>query len=457
VVDERNPAIALDPSYLDSPTLAWLETVSDLIYKEYAKPSSNNNNSLHECYLDLGSFGTAVEYQEWNAKEQCIRFRVYPLADCWILENSEGKVDTVHRKCLMTTRQIEQKWPNHGSKKILECKEPDRMWEVIHAVFPRSDRDTSKLTNTSKPFASFYFCKEAQAIFSKSGFDELPFAVPRWLKRAGEVYGRSPAMNCLPDIRLVNAMERVQLKSLQKIVDPPLMLPDDGFMMPIRTAPSSLIFYDSTMNPNQMIQPLETKGRVDVGEEKLEQKRQHIMRAFYADWITRMKKRERQTATEVMDEREEMLQMMSPILGRLQSELLGPRLERTYRILLRQDLIPPAPPSLESRTLMIEYVSPAAKAQVARKGINIRRFTEELLPLAQVDPSIMDAIHPDRYVEQMAIIQDVSRKVLRTPEELEEIRAQRSEQQQAATMAAVAEPASNALKNVATAREKGLV
>lgn len=440
----------------DIQAMRWLEEVADIIYSMYADSRSNNDSCLHEVYQDLGSFGTAVEYQEIDNKEKCVIFRAYPLSDCRILESSKGMVDTLFRDVMMSKRQVEQEWPEHTCKKIKEEKNDSTTYKVIHAVFPRTDRNELKLDKKNKKFASYYFCFELDYVFSESGYDEFPYSVPRWTKRAGEVYGRSPGMTCLPDIKMLNAMERVQLKACQKIVDPPLMVPNDGFMLPIDTRPAGLIFYETGMPGENLIQPLETKGRVEVGEEKMEQKRQHVLRCFYADWITRIKKRERQTATEIMDDREEMLQMMSPILGRLQAELLSPRLRRTYNLCQAVGLFPPAPVSLQGRTLDLEYVSPAAKAQIARKGMNLRRFTEEIVPLLQIDPSIADAINMDEYVQVQAVIQDVSRKVLRTPDEIAAIREKKQQMQAAQQMAEIAQPAASAMKDIATAKEKGL-
>jgi hypothetical protein len=440
----------------DPQALLWLEMVSDMIYKNYSSPKSNNDNSLHETYMNLGAFGTAVEYQDIDMKEKRAIFRSIQLRDCRILENSKGVIDTLFRDVMMTTRQILQEFPDTDSKKIKEEKNQNKEWLVVHGVFPRTDRDTTMMNAKNKPFASFWFCKAADTIFKESGYDEFPFSCPRWVKRSGEVYGRSPGMTCLPDIKMVNAMEKVQLKAIQKIVDPPLLVPDDGFMLPIATSPSSLIFFEAGLPGEQMIKPLETKGRVEVGEDKLEQKRSHILRCFYADWVSRIKKKERQTATEIQDDREEMMQMMSPILGRLQSELLGPRLARTYNILSRLNLIPPAPRSLEGRKLVIEYISPAAKAQMARKSINMRRYLEELIPLVQVDPTILDTIDTDAYAREMASLQDVSRLIFRTPEEVSAIREKRNQAQEAQQMAATAQPAASAMKDIATAQEKGL-
>ena len=438
----------------DPDALLWLENVADLIYNEYSKPVVNLSDSLHETYQDLGSFGTSVVYQDWNMKEGTLLFKAFSLGDCWIVEDNNGKVDTVFRRTLWTTRNIVQEF-GAGFDKIDKEKDLDKQWEVIHAVFPRSDRNGMKMDQKNKPFASFWFCQDAGAIFRESGFDQFPYHCPRWLKRSGEPYGRSPAMTCLPDIKLVNAMEKVQLKSVQKIVDPPLLVPNDGFMLPISTIPGGLIFYETGMADNQMVKPLETKGRVDIGEDKLKQKRDHIMRCFYADWIQREKKKERQTTTEIMDDREEMLQLMAPILGRLQTELLGPMLSRTYNLLVQHGRIMPPPASISKRKLTISYISPGAKAQLASKANSIRRFTQELLPMAQVRPDILDIIDTDAYAMEMAKIQDVTRRIIRDQDTVAAIRKERADQQQMQQLAQTAQPAAEAVKSLAQARQLG--
>lgn len=438
----------------DTNALIWLEDVSDLIYSSYSSPVTNLNDSLHENYQDLGSFGTSVVYQDWNNKTNSVLFRSYSLGDCWIQENSDGTVDTMFRRIRMTTRQIVQEF-GAGFDKIDKCKDLDMEWEVIHAVFPRTDRNQMKLNKSNKKFASFYFCQDARAIFRESGFDEFPYHVPRWMKRSGEPYGRSPAMTCLPDIKMLNAMEKVMLKSTQKIVDPPLMVPSDGFMLPIITTPGGLIFYETGMADNQMLRPLETKAQIQIGEDKMKQKRDFIMRCFYADWIEREKKKERQTAVEVTDDRNEMLQLMSPILGRLQTELLGPMIRRTYGLLLAHGKIPPAPPTIINKKMVVDYVSPAAKAQLAVKAVSLRSFWQEIIPLSQVDQSVMDNIDLDAYVQDMAQIQDVSRRVLRDPQAIAAIRKSRADRQQMQELAQTAEPASQAVKNLAQAKQAG--
>lgn len=443
----------------DPMALAWLEEVADLIFREYSRPETNFHPSVHEAYQDLGSIGTTPLYQDWDWDTQAICFKAIPLSDVWIDENYNGAVDTVFRRVCWTTRQIKQyfnKSTDTLPPKIFEEKNEDRKWEIIHGVFPRSERNVFKMDPSNKKFASVWFCKEAEGVFRRAGYDTFPYHVARWQKKAGETYGRSPGMTCLPDIKLINQMEKTQIKSAQKQVDPPLLVPSDGFMMPIRTSPSSLIFFENGIGDNNMIKPLETRGRYDIGEDKMSQKRDHIMRCFYADWIVRDRKKERQTALEISDDRNEMLQLMSPILGRLQNEFLGPIIVRSYNLLQTAGKIPPAPPQLQNRKLGLYYTSPAAKAQLSRKALGLRRFLQDITPLAQVDQSILDAVDMDTVAQELALHDEAPRRVIRSPEQIAQIRSDRSQRQQLQETAQAAQPLASAMKDIATAKEKGL-
>ena len=115
--------------------------------------------------------------------------------------------------------------------------------ELVHIVRPRSIFNPKKLDKQNMPFQSVYMEYETGHIISIGGFRELPYVVPRYLKASNEIYGRSPAMNSLPDVKVLNKMVEVSLKAAQKQVDPPLLVPDDAMILPIRTAPSSINYY----------------------------------------------------------------------------------------------------------------------------------------------------------------------------------------------------------------------
>jgi hypothetical protein len=442
---------------LNDEQLVWCETVTDRIFKEYTRAEVNLAASKSEMYLDVGGFGTGVLYQDWDWEGRHVRFRAFPLADCYALEGSNGMIDTLFRQVKWTKRQILQEFnrpDDYIPQKLKDAPDDDqKLFTVVHCVYPRKDVKYGPAAR-NKPIASVWCIVEFKECLRESGFDEFPYHVPRWSKLAGEQYGRSPAMVCLPAIKMVNVMKKVTIKAAQKLVDPPLIVPDDGFMLPIKTSPGSLIF--KAAGQEDTIQPLDTKGRPDIGLEMMSEERDQILKAFYVDWIIRQKKKERQTAAEVHDDRNEMLRQMGSILGRIMTEFTSPLFIRTFNLLNAAGQIPPAPATMYGRKLKIFYISPAAKALESAKGSNIQAFTQDIVVFAQANPEIMDAIDTDALAQEMAKMRDVTRKIIRTPEAIAALREQRAKANQMQQMAAVGRDSAAAIKDLSVAQKNGL-
>jgi hypothetical protein len=152
-----------------------------------------------------------------------------------------------------------------------------------------------------------------------------------------------------------------------------------------------------------------------------------------------------------MDRREEKLRMMAPMIGRLESELLGKIIARSYDLLVREKRVPPPPESIGDARLEISYSSPAATAQLGSKTMAIQKFLEDLVPMAQVDPSIMDSIDMDEFVKVMADLRDVTRRIIRPPKQVQDMRQGRQEQEQAQQAAEMAGPMAGSIKDLAQA------
>ena len=427
----------------------YLQAVRDKIFYEYSKSAANFNSTLHEYYLDLGAFGTGVIYQDWNPRGRHLIFRTFPLADCMIDESEMGLIDTLYRKVEYTTRQCRQKWGDDVPQKIKESKKPDHLWTFIHGVYPRSDEKMrGGFGNQGFPFASCWVCKDTGTIVSEGGYKQFPYHVSRWMKISGETLGRSPAWNSLPDIRMLQEVKKTLIKQSQLAIAPPLIVDDDGVMLPIKVFPNSLIFKTPGTDP---IKPLEVGSNLAVGNDTVDRLQESIMRQYYADWMRRFKKNERQTATEVMDDRDEMIRLMSPMLGRQQSELLSPMLIRSYELLSDNEAMPPFPQSMANRRINIEYTSPASRAQYASKAQNIQRFITDITPFAQVNPDVMNAFKVEELTGLLAKLRDVPVLVLRSQEEIEEKKQQQQQAQQMQQMAQMGGDVAGAVKDLSVA------
>lgn len=366
----------------------YLSAVEDAMFAAMHAPRAGLATHLHELYLDLAAFGTAVLFVGEGAGGELL-FQTRPLSECAIDENMEGQVDTVIRCFSFTIRQAHQQWGERCSPEVLkkhaEGRFDDRI-EILHAVFPRADmeRVPGKATPDAMPYASLYLEKEARHLLQEGGFEEFPYCVPRWYKTANEKYGRSPAMSALPDVKMLQEMARTTLKAAQKIVDPPLLVPDDGMIGPVRTVPGGLNFYRG----EREITPLQTGGNIPVSLEMMQDLRARIQTMFFVDQLQFAGSAD-MTATEVMQRTQEKMRLLGPIMGRLESELLGPLISRVFAILSRGGRLPAQPAELDGKTFDIEYVSPIALAQ---KGQKVERALQMLTisgQLAGADPAVM--------------------------------------------------------------------
>jgi hypothetical protein len=402
----------------------WLELCLDQMYQAFNR--SNFQQEIHELYYDLVVFGTAAFYIESN--EDGLRFSSRHIAEICISENSKGQVDTVYRKFKMSARAMAQRF---GEENLpAQCQkdlknEPYKEHEIVHAVYPRSEAK-GKLAK-DKPVASVYYHADTRKLLSEGGFDEFPFMVPRFNKDSVSSYGRCPAMNALPDVKMLNKMSEVTIRAAQKQIDPPLMVPDDGFMLPVRTTPGSLNFYRS--GTRDRLEPLNIGANNPLGLNMEEQRRNAIRQAFYVDQLL-MAQGPAMTATEVLQRNEEKMRLLGPVLGRLQSELLQPLISRSFSLLLREGLLPPAPEQLQGQDIDIEYVSPLAKAQRLTDLQSMLRGFEVMMQVAEIAP-VMDYLDSDKLVQYLVDVTGIPARVIRSDEEVARIRRQQQEAAQA--------------------------
>jgi len=250
-----------------------------------------------------------------------------------------------------------------------------------------------------------------------------------------EVYGRGPGVEALPDVRMINEMERVGLIALQKVVDPPLLVPDDGFLSPIRTTPGGLNYYRAGLGPQDRIAPLQTGGRVDLNEAKIGQVRAAIDRTFFLDLLELPGPTAadgdvlRFSATEIAARQRDRLSILGPIVARQEAEMLGPLVIRTLSVMLRSGMLPPPPQVLLDADFKVAYSNPVAIAMRSGELASISQLIQFLVPFAQLDPTVIQRFQTGRVAELAAEILKVSPSVFKSGEELEAEQRAAAEQQ----------------------------
>ena len=405
----------------------WLEDAMDKMYFAFAR--SNFQTEIFENYHDLIAFGTSCLFIEED-QDDIIRFSARHIKEIYITEDERGFVDTIYRKFKMTAKAAFDRFGKDKLSRDLLVKfqkTPFDDVEMVHVVKPRNIFDPKKLDKQNMPFQSIYMEYETGHIISIGGFREFPYVVPRYLKASNEIYGRSPGMNSLPDVKVLNKMVEVSMKAAQKQVDPPLLVPDDAMILPIRTAPGSLNYYRS--GSRDRIEPLNIGANNPLGLNMEDQRRRAISRTFHVDQLLIQENRT-MTATEVMQRNQEKMKILGPVIGRLQQELLQPLIIRVFNIMLRNKQFLPAPEALSNQEVDIEYVSPVAIAQKGSQLESIMRGLELFGSISQIAP-VTDYIDENGLVKQIINILGLPAKMIKSDQQVEQLRADRQELQAA--------------------------
>jgi hypothetical protein len=384
----------------DNDSMKWMEQAAEQIYFEYQ--ISNFGAEFHEAYLDVGGFGTCAVIQE-QGKDRLGRFRLIfktiDIAEYRIQENEHGLADEIFRNLKYTAKQAAAKF---GEKNIPDKirsalqKDPYTLFEFVHAVRPRTMLDVK---NELMAYSSVYVSCDDRKIVSEGGYSEFPTAVARWAKTSGEIYGRSPAMKALPDVRTINKAKELELKMWAKKIDPPLLARDDGVIGSIRMTPGGITY----VRDSDSITPINIAPSYEVSQIKSQEIRQSIRECFFADqWQLPPFQGTPATATEIERRVEQMNRLLGPTVGRLGTELLEPTILRSFNILLRANKFPEPPDVLKrellesDRPVEIEYLGPLARAQKSTDVFAIQRWIESLAPLISIRPETADVVNTDK-------------------------------------------------------------
>jgi hypothetical protein len=439
----------------------YLDAVTQILFSVRYAPKANFASQANEAFMSLGAFGTGGVYID-EAVGGGIRYRSVHLSELYIAENFQGVIDTVYRKFQMTARQVMQRtmlkgpmrWkPEDIPQKIKDAAEkfPEQMFDFLHAVQPNDDVKYGRKDYKGMLFSSCYISLDGRQMVHEGGYRTMPYAVGRYVTSPKEIYGRSPAMTVLPDIKMLNEMSKTVIRAAHKIVDPPLLLQEDGALQAFDMRPSALNFGGVNEQGQQLVHPLITNARIDIGEAMMDQRRKVINDAFLVTLFQILVDAPQMTATEAMLRAQEKGALLAPTMGRQQSEFLGPMIEREIDILAKAGALPPMPQTLMDMggIVEIEYVSPLNRAQRSEDGVAILRTLESLASLAQINPKVLDLFDPIETARELADINGVPAKIMRSPEQLAQKEAEETQQSQAAALLQAAPVVSSSAKDLA--------
>jgi hypothetical protein len=450
----------LEPSDPDAPETvkAFLARASERVQETLL--ASNFYLTAHEAFIDSGVFCTVCMFTG-ESNRTGVSFTNIPVGTFCVAENNEGFVDTVYREWSWTARQALQEWGREklGEKvqKALDDAKWDQEFTFIHAVEPRLEFEEGvQLDPKKRRFASLYVCKEDKHLIDEGGYYEFPYAVLRTLRSNNELYGRGPGLQILPEAKLVNRIEKDLLVAVEKMVDPPWLMPDDAGSRP-DNRPNGVTYWD-TSNPNNKPEQLQLTNRVDLGESKSDQKRARIRQAFFVDMfqmLTNLQEQRREkTAFEVAEMLQEKLVLFTPIFARTVQEFLNPTLERVFAILLRAGKLGDVPPELQGLDYRISYVSKIALALKTARTSSLAQVMNMLGSMVVFDPSVKHIVDWRKAARDVANNYALPTDWQRSELEVEEIVAGETEAAMQMQQAALAKDITQSARNLGPEAQK---
>ena len=417
----------------------WLAVVQREMLSLFSK--SNFYSAIYTRFLELATFGTAAMY-EVEDPETVIRFIPLTIGEYYAATDFDKRIKTLFREYEATAEQIVNQFgEDNVSQVVKESNEDparkDNYYTIVHVCLPNPDYEEGRLGYEGKLYLSLYWEDKTADIdkpyLSVGGFDEQPFVVPRWDVKGNNVYGDSPAMDALPDVKQLQSQTKSLMKALQKEVDPPMNAPPG--MKNASIVPGAINYIPVT--GGQAFTPaIAVKSNPQGTMVAIQETKEAIKEDLYNDLFKMLAiAGGSMTATEVRERVEEKLILLGPVLERLQSELLTPVVDRTFGIMYRNQRIPEPPEELQGRELKVEYVSLLAQAQKAVGTMSIEQFMRFISASAQMYQEALDIMDIDETAEEYAELLGVPPGMIRGKDERDEIRQFRAQQQQAVLQA----------------------
>lgn len=452
-------------------------------------PKSGLALSLDEYAQDQGAFGTCgvavfeeadidhpISYTTWDVKTMCID------------ENSKGVVDTVYNEKTYTVRDLVDKYGlknvHENVRKAYDNMKYDDKVNVLHAIEPRIKRNKKKKGNKNMPYASYHIDLDNKFLMKESGFEEFPVIVARFSKCPDEKYGRSPSMLALPDILELNAIRESRMLAVEKNLDPPIMVYDDGSLGggEIDTSAGSVtvVSVSGRISGQKPVEPLYTVGEMQSTQLHIEELKQTITQQYYLDRLLDLNNETRMTLGEAQIRNKLRGDSLSAIFSRQELEFFTPLIERSINIMFNKGLLgvrrgspeealaqlrgekPLIIPDAIQRRIdegreayEIQYVSPAKRMMQAEEVQGIMTTWEFAGNLAGAAPDIIDHLDPDETIKRLAELTGAPSEIIRDLQSVKAIRSARQQMQQQMAMLEAERSASESARNYAQAENTG--
>lgn len=449
-----------------SPISLWLAEVERIMMMVFHE--SNFYTSIATVWFDLVVFGTALMliYEDF---ENVIHCETPCLGEFYLANDADNEPSVSAREFTFTVEQtveefglencspdVQQAWTEGDGASL------SREIVIAHLIEPNTDAAKYGFASSFR-YREMYWqwggsasgqgsSSAYQGFLRKRGFNEAPNIAFLWDTVSNDPYGRSPGMDALPDIKQLQLETRRKAQGIDKQVNPPMLADIQLKNQPASLLPGGITYMSGMMSATNRFagfRPVyEVKPDLAAMTADLQEVRERIGKTFFNDLFrtaSQYETRSNVTAVEWDMRKAESLVMLGPVLERIQTQLAR-IIDRTFAIAARAGIIPPAPTQVQGLHMRIEFDSMLAQAQAAVKTGGIERVLGLAGNLAGIDPAAIDNIDIDYALDKMSTLLNNDPRMIRSPDQLIQIRQMRAQQQQQAAQAEQADKLAKSAK-----------
>jgi hypothetical protein len=464
----------------------WLYEVEQRILTVMAR--SNFYKQLTVLYGDSATFGTGA-MGIFEDDHTIIRCYDYPVGMYSCGNDDRNQVRTFIRTFRLTVQQVVTRWGNidasgrpdfmRGAKTTIPTV-VQSLWrqrtvaawiDLVQCIQPNVSYSPDKFESKYKKFQQCYYVLGAtnqgvdpnvQGVLEVKGYDEFPIIVARWERNSEDVYGTNcPGMMALGDVKEVQVWRKRASQGLEIMIKPPMNADSNLRNSKTSIVPGDIVFGGLNSQGQKRFQPVyevDFAAALQPVRETIADLRAAIKESCYADLFILFTGDDRatpDTATEVVEKKEEKLLALGPMLEGLDEDVFDPSIDRIFNIMVRKGQIPPAPPALQGQPLRPEYISIMHQAQKMVGIAAVERFAGFVGQIAQVAPEVLDFVNDEELIRTHADFMGVPPKLLRSPDAVAAIRSARQQAQQRQQAAEQAPLLAKAAKDGGVAPQEG--
>lgn len=409
----------------------WLEEVEKVIRSLYS--GSNTYNMLYSCDSEILQFGTCASmmYEDFYTG---INHKIYTCGEYALGTDLMGRVNRFARKMEFNADQLVREFGKENvSKYVLnafnnnDLKSKFRVNMLIEQDF---NYDPYRLAAGNFPWKSYYWEEAEQNKFLRlSGYREQPFIASRWETIADGIYGYGPGHDVLGDCMELQRVAEQEMRGIDNQNDPAMVYPSSIAYLDTEPGAKNAVPDGTVAKAYPLIDP--SANRSEGMSYKCEKLQNAISRGYYTDLMAMMTQMDnpQMTATEVAERHQEKLQLLGPVLEQLHNEQLVPLTKRAFGVCIRKQLVPPPPEGLDPEEMDVEFISLLAAAQKLAVQPGITQTLADAGNLAGINPEVVDNLNLDKALRAIAESNGAPEVIMRSEEEVAEMRKQRAEAQ----------------------------